>query len=67
MSPCTSTHSRAPGVRERLPEPVMIEWELVAGRGAERQGNGKGGRLLGQRVAEQAVEHSPSVNAPTRQ
>jgi hypothetical protein len=52
------------GVRERLPEPFVIEWELVAGRGPKRQGNGKGGFLFDQRVAEQAVEDGPSVVGP---
>jgi len=55
------------GVWEGAPEPVVIEWELGAGRGAKRQGNGKGGFLFDQRVAEQAVEDGPSVVGPNRE
>jgi hypothetical protein len=55
------------GVRERAPEPVAIERECVAGRRAEGQRNGEGRVALGERVAEQAVEHRPRVRAPTGQ
>jgi hypothetical protein len=46
---------------------VAIERECVAGRRAEGQRNGEGRIALGERVAEQAVEHGPRVRAPTGQ
>lgn len=54
-------------VRERALETVTIDREPLAGRRAKRQRSGKGGCLFDQRVAQRAVENSPSVAGPTRE